>query len=257
MTVYLRDGQWLFVNGQLATGEGCCCNPDGACCIDGECSVAKEADCLAADGIWQGGGTTCDDGDCADTCCVGSLNDDGCAITRCEPGYFFCNTPCYDSEAPQQPTSGYRFCLPGTGPPQTTVSGSGVTFNTGDSALDTLLQDAMNDSYVLGDFDCGGTTQTATFALGTISTVTYTAQVTIAAGCGAAGRYASIAVVTDTLINGTYTAAVMERNEGSRTGQTASCGDSICDCSEAVSGPPTSTAGWTGGDYSGADITTS
>lgn len=30
MTVYLRDGQWLFVNGQLATGEGCCCG--GACC---------------------------------------------------------------------------------------------------------------------------------------------------------------------------------------------------------------------------------
>jgi hypothetical protein len=259
VTVYLRDGQWLFVDGQLATGEGCCCNPDGACCIDGECSTAKEADCIASGGIWQGGGTTCDDGDCASTCCIGSLNDDGCAVTRCEPGYFFCNTPCYDPELPQPPSTGQTYCLAGTGPPHTTVTGSGASFNTGDAALDALLSDGMNASYDVGPLDCdGGYDGPAVFPLGSIGTTEYEAQVSIGAGCGAASRYAAIAIYSSVFVNGSQLAAVMERNEGSRGGQTTtSCGDALCDCSDGASGPPTSSGGWAGGNFSNADITTS
>ncbi len=58
MTVYLRDGQWLFVNGQLATGEGCCCGdgcPAGQVLkVIDECAFIKPGEtCPEGFAIWE------------------------------------------------------------------------------------------------------------------------------------------------------------------------------------------------------------
>ena len=48
----------------------------GACCIDGNCSIASQVGCLLSGGDYQGDGTTCDPNPCPTTpsgaCCVGS-----------------------------------------------------------------------------------------------------------------------------------------------------------------------------------------
>ena len=51
-------------------------NPTGACCTNGECVIAEQADCLAFHGTWLGDGTTCDDSPCP-TSCLGDINEDG------------------------------------------------------------------------------------------------------------------------------------------------------------------------------------
>lgn len=254
--VKLFGGKWVLRDSKVGTAASCCCT--GACCVDGVCSEETLADCTAAGGIWQGGGTTCADGDCTNKCCVESLNDDGCTITRCEQGYFFCVEECVDEDAEQQPTTGYRFCLSGTSP-KLTVTGSGVTCNSGTAAYDTMVEDAMNTSYAFTITDCSGTAPTQEFYLDTIGGIDYYVQVTLGTGCGLAGRTASISVVSLQPINGNLLQHSMARSEGQRTTQTTACGDDICDCDEGVSGAPTTTFDNFGGvaDFTNADITTS
>jgi len=52
------------------------CPVPGACCTNGECVIAEQADCLAFHGTWLGEGTTCDDSPCP-TSCLGDINEDG------------------------------------------------------------------------------------------------------------------------------------------------------------------------------------
>jgi len=46
--------------------------PTGACCVDEDCSIATEADCDGAGGVYQGDGTTCSPNPCTEEvdCCV-------------------------------------------------------------------------------------------------------------------------------------------------------------------------------------------
>lgn len=49
-------------------------DPTGACCIDGDCSIQTESDCLNAGGEYQGDGTDCQGDPCfvpTGACCVG------------------------------------------------------------------------------------------------------------------------------------------------------------------------------------------
>jgi len=52
------------------------CPSPGACCTNGECMIAEQADCLAFHGTWLGEGTTCDDSPCP-TSCLGDVTGDG------------------------------------------------------------------------------------------------------------------------------------------------------------------------------------
>jgi parallel beta-helix repeat protein len=52
------------------------CPSTGACCTNGECVIAEQADCLAFHGTWLGEGTTCDDSPCP-TSCLGDVTGDG------------------------------------------------------------------------------------------------------------------------------------------------------------------------------------
>lgn len=225
----------------------------GACCVEGVCQeVGSEEECANLGGTYQGAYSTCEDGDCADTCCVAAENDDGCAITVCSPGYFAsaCDQPCFDPDGPNPPTAGLPGCQDGTAL-HNTVTFSGVTFNTGDPALDAILGAAMNTSYAITRDDCFGNNTAAgglqiSFPLsgGLTATVTFPSLII---------RNASI-VITDPGATPPLRAA-MERNDGFRSSTTSACGGSLYDCDEGVSGPPTSTGGF--GDYTNADITTS
>ena len=79
----------------------------GACCYDdGTCDDLTESDCDAAEGTWQGAGTSCDDegvcvGACCEPDCVDNTTPDGCASdggtfqgfgTTCDPNP--CLLPC-------------------------------------------------------------------------------------------------------------------------------------------------------------------
>jgi hypothetical protein len=283
VTVRLYNGTWLLVGGRLATDAACCCAPpctgpcddehpcpedcfccegecqsvlceEGACCVDGECQDGvTAAACAALGGVYQGDYTTCEDGDCADKCCVASENEDGCPITVCSPGYFAsnCAQACFDPDAPNPPTSGLRNCQESTSL-HNTVTFSGVTFNTGSPTLDAFLDDAMNNSYAITRDSCDGNN---TAAGGTqISFSLPGGRLAIVSFPGLTVRNASINIFDFT--NNPPLLAAMERNDGFRSSVFTGCGAPLYDCDEGVSGPPTSTGG-TYGDYSSADITTS
>ncbi len=57
------------------------CPVPGACCTNGECVIAEQADCLVFHGTWLGEGTTCDDAPCPTTC-LGDINGDGQVSTN-------------------------------------------------------------------------------------------------------------------------------------------------------------------------------
>jgi parallel beta-helix repeat protein/predicted outer membrane repeat protein len=52
------------------------CPIPGACCTNGECVIAEQADCLAFHATWLGDGTTCDDSPCP-IACLSDVNGDG------------------------------------------------------------------------------------------------------------------------------------------------------------------------------------
>lgn len=59
----------------------------GACCYDdGGCDVLSESDCTAAEGIWQGSGTTCEETECTGACCNGTDCATDMTKADCESG---------------------------------------------------------------------------------------------------------------------------------------------------------------------------
>jgi len=49
----------------------------GACCIETECSILTEADCIAGGGTYKGDGTVCDPNPCCSCCVVNRIQFDG------------------------------------------------------------------------------------------------------------------------------------------------------------------------------------
>ena len=50
-------------------------DPEGACCLDGNCSLVTETQCLSANGSWEGANTSCSGDPCTEpsgACCFGS-----------------------------------------------------------------------------------------------------------------------------------------------------------------------------------------
>lgn len=94
MPAYLRDGQWLFVNGQLATGENCCCGK--CCCINGQSDATKETqeECESAGGAW--------------------INSSDCPSVKCR-----CYCDVYLNICIEQVVSSYGFLWGGTRTPDT------------------------------------------------------------------------------------------------------------------------------------------
>lgn len=58
----------IFYSGKTCMDVDC---TQGACCIEGVCSIATKTDCLSSGGVYQGNGTTCTPDPCAMPCCVG------------------------------------------------------------------------------------------------------------------------------------------------------------------------------------------
>jgi len=67
-------GPWTDNGGNELVEE--CPSFAGACCTNGECVTAEQADCLAFHGTWLGAGTTCDASPCPAPC-PGDVTGDG------------------------------------------------------------------------------------------------------------------------------------------------------------------------------------
>lgn len=176
--------------------EGGC---EGACCVDGECSITSQEDCA---GVWQGPNTTCEDGDCADLCCVpeGSCGSD--AYYQCREGYFegLCESlngttseTCDPSET--HPGTGSPLCADG-GPTQVTVTVSGATASPADFQP---VADACNATFIL-DLDCS-LSQTNTLVdqvAVTVNGVTITHYIFISLSINANSKSVSVTMTANT-----------------------------------------------------------
>ena len=63
------------------------CEAFGACCFfDGSCEHLTDAACTAAQGIYRGDGTSCDDGACLGACCISDGDEcvDGVGVIECQ-----------------------------------------------------------------------------------------------------------------------------------------------------------------------------
>lgn len=241
--------------------DGVCVDqPCGACCTYDEgtdtwtCSETTEADCT---GKWQGAFTTCADGDCSDTCCEDYVVTPGsCTVSICEAGHFasVCagGAGC-DPSDPQPDVAPVVPCQSGT-VLETTVTVSGVTFDTGDSDLDAFLDDVVNTSYSITRVNCDGTAANnaneIVFNLGD----GWFVNVTFPTGIN---RFVGLNFYTPASTPSQQ--LYLERSEGSRTAITSACGGSLYDCDERVNGSPTDTAGVLefDCDFTNANITTS
>ena len=245
LSSYYNDPDAHGSNGLYADEAECSSVCAGACCTNGSCSTLSEADCLAQQGRWQY--STCGQGDCASTCCVAAKNSDGCDITACEQGFFYCDSPCDPSSAIEQPTSGNPSCQQGTVLPNT-VTVSGAVSSGGDSAFDAFFNAAVNRAYTTTRDICSGAADPFSFELGTYGGATWTANLYFPTQFF---KYAGIGIVA----NG-WVFATAERNEGFRSGVSTRCGNILHDCSEFDGGAPTSSSG-PGIDWSGATIVVS
>ena len=225
-----------------------CCK--GACCApDGTCTQETKQDCDDAGGVWQGNAEECGDYDCSSGCCE-EVTVDTCTLSICQRGYNsgVCDpvAECDPTVVVTPPTSGVSACKDGT-PTSATVTGAGVTFNTGNPLLDADLDDMLNASYAI-NFECNGThdgTNTETDFSYTGNYGPYTVRV-----------YLSFQSVRDAGINVfDFNAtppllAGMARNDGAATVYTSECA-TVYEC-DPFSGAVTSSAG--AGDYTNATI---
>lgn len=225
-----------------------CCK--GACGQDnGDCTQETQQDCLDAGGIWKGIGTDCGDYDWESGCCTDHTVD-SCTLTTCVRGYKAseCDDECDPDPKVPIPASGVINCKDGT-PSSATVTGSGVTFNTGDPNLDADLDDAMNASYAI-NFECDGThngSSASTDFLYPGTSGTFTVRVTLTFQ---PVRIASIAIFLFTLTPPLM--ASMELNDGNAVVYSDTC-TAVYEC-VAFSGAPTSTNTGYGADFTNADI---
>lgn len=225
-----------------------CCK--GACGDDeGNCTQETKQDCEDAGGIWKGIGSDCDDYDWSSGCCE-SYPVEGCTLEACERGYkaSACDDECDPTINVPVPTSGVINCKDGT-PDSVTVTGSGVTFNTGDPNFDADMDDMMNASYAI-TFECDGThdgsVQSTDFSYpGT--TGTFTVRVTVYLQ---PTRVAAIQVFNFNLVPPLL--ASMERNDGNATLFSSEC-TAVYEC-DTFTGAPTTTASNVTADFTAANI---
>lgn len=206
------------------SGECCqpgefCCNGvcleggcEGACCVDGECSITSQADCS---GVWQGPNTTCEDGDCADECCVPEDGDCGTFLSvsrpsvyyNCRQGYF--ESTCLAAEGttgncdPAGNSADLEGCITCEGlPSQVTVTVSGAVLTTGANAAFQPYVDACNAAFVI-DLDCCGQAASSLGVLATVSVTylgfTFTANISVAVGFngGLGGQTSATLTITE------------------------------------------------------------
>jgi len=64
-----EGGDWHPEWETCHVGGNPCPIPTGACCVIGTCTIELLADCEGMNGVWQGGGTTCDPNPCPAVCC--------------------------------------------------------------------------------------------------------------------------------------------------------------------------------------------
>lgn len=236
---------------------GLCCNgstcgacPTGACCNFGSCTTSTQSECASQGGIWQGAFTTCEDGSCQNRCCVQRENENGCLVTVCEEGHFYCSSNCYYPDAPNPSMTGLPDCQNGT-ELHNTVTVAGVVFNTGDSAFDSFLSGAVNKSYSITRDDCFG--NDSSVGGGQLSFPIGEGHFAIVGFPGTAMRTASI-VIYNPNTNPPFVVS-LSKNEGFRSSIITSCGSSLYDCGQGVSGSPDNFSGL--GDYTNATIYTS
>ncbi len=86
----MLNGKPLMVSGKVGLSDDCCCGT-GICCLDGNCTVKTEADCIASGGRFIAG-TTCDPNPCCDAECpasdVATIQVTFSGVTFCFPDSF-------------------------------------------------------------------------------------------------------------------------------------------------------------------------
>lgn len=142
---------------------GCCtcCEKTGACCTAGVCTIETCADCEAGGGVFQGVDTTCDDGDCADICCLPVGQCPGATGSMflyydCVPGYF--QSACErlngevvadcDGYVTYPGPTGYPRCTDG-GPTQLTITVTGAAPVDSGNPVHVNVAAACNASFVI------------------------------------------------------------------------------------------------------------
>ena len=162
MSIFTFNGQWLVSGSSPAVAGDCCCGDEepgkGACCWDDNgvwvCTQESEEDCeQALGGTWQGKDTNCEDFDCNEGCCDTITSPGGCLVSYCRRGgtdSYLC-VPC-DPDLPLPPLDGTTDCEGGT-PAQVAVACTGFSADTGDPALDAVLNTLINASYQI-DLNC-------------------------------------------------------------------------------------------------------
>lgn len=237
------------------TSCACCA---GACCAaDGTCSQETKAACDSAGGVWHGAGTDCADYDCTSGCCE-EVTLDTCTLSICKRGYDAgtCAEECDPAVVVTPPPSGVAKCKDGT-PDTATVTGSGVTFSTGDALLDADLLAVMNASYAV-TFECDGrhSGQSAPFLPPAVTEFFYTGNYSLRVDVRLEFQPTRIASITVyDFLQTPPEIAKMELDDGLATEYSSECnagGTGIVYLCVLFDGVPTSTSG--AGDYSGAYI---